>query len=97
MYQSLVTGRRAGLHRKIAEALEQRSEGRLAEAAETRAHHYVLADRKNLAFTYLAMAGTKSLGVFSLDEADRYFASALALLERDAHCAGYKATRRNAR
>ena len=87
VYQSLVTGRRAELHRKIAEALEQRSEGRLAEAAETLAHHYVLADRKDLAFTYLAMAGAKSLGVFSLDEADRYFASALALFERDANCA----------
>jgi class 3 adenylate cyclase len=87
VYQSLVTGRRTELHRKIAEALEQRSEGRLAEAAETLAHHYVLADRKNLAFTYLAMAGAKSLGVYSLDEADRYLSSALALFERDPSCA----------
>jgi tetratricopeptide (TPR) repeat protein len=87
VYQSLVTGRRTELHRKIAEALEQRSEGRLAEAAETLAHHYVLADRKNLAFKYLSMAGSKSLGVYSLDEADRYFASALALFERDPSCA----------
>lgn len=33
------------------------------------------------------MAGAKSLGVFSLDEADQYFASALALYERDPSCA----------
>jgi tetratricopeptide (TPR) repeat protein len=87
VYQSLLTGRRADLHRKIAEALEKRSERRLAEVAETLAHHYALTDRKDLAFTYLAMAGAKSVGVFSLDEADQYFASALALYERDPTCA----------
>jgi len=87
LYESLLTGRRAELHLKIAQALEQRSEGRLAEAAETLAHHYVLTDRNDIAFTYLAMAGAKSLGVYSLDEADRYFASALALFERDPSCA----------
>jgi class 3 adenylate cyclase len=87
VYQSLLSGRRAELHLKIAEALEKRSEGRLAEAAETLAYHYAFTDRKDLAFTYLAMAGAKSLGVFSLDEADRYFASALALYERDPACA----------
>jgi class 3 adenylate cyclase len=88
VYQGLLSGRRADLHRKIAEALEKRSEGRLAEIAETLAHHYALTDRKDLAFTYLAMAGAKSLGVFSLDEADHYFASALAFYERDPACAG---------
>ena len=87
VYQSLLTERRSDLHRKIAEALEKRSEGRLAEAAETLAHHYALTDRKPLAFFYLAMAGAKSLGVFSLDEADQYFVSALALYERDPACA----------
>ena len=87
LYQSLLTGRRAELHLKIAQALERRGEGRLAEAAETLAHHYVLTDRNDIAFTYLAMAGAKSLGVYSLDEADRYFASALALFERDPSCA----------
>lgn len=87
LYQSLLTGRRTELHLKIAQALEKRSEGRIAEAAETLAHHYVLTDRNDIAFTYLAMAGAKSLGVFSLDEADRYFASALALFDRDPSCA----------
>ena len=87
LYQSLLTGRRAELHLKIATALEQRSEGRLAEVVETLAYHYGLTDRNDVAFTYLTMAGAKSLGVYSLDEADRYFASAVALFERDPGCA----------
>jgi class 3 adenylate cyclase/tetratricopeptide (TPR) repeat protein len=86
VYQSLLTGQRAILHRRIAEALEARSSGRLAEVAEALAHHYGFTDRKDLVFTYLAMAGAKGLGVFSLDEADQYFASALALYESDPAC-----------
>lgn len=87
VYQSLLTGRRSALHLKIAEALERRSHGRLTEAADVLAYHYALTDRNDSAFTYLVMAGAKSLGVFSLDEAERYFASALALYERDPNCA----------
>jgi len=88
VYQSLLTARRAELHLRVAQALERRSEGRLAEVAEALAHHYGLTDRHDAAFTYLAMAGAKSLGVFSLDEADRYFAAALALYERAPRCVG---------
>lgn len=87
VYQSLLSDRRAALHLKVAEALERRSEGRLAEVAETLAHHYAKTDRHGPAFTYLAMAGAKALGAFSLDEADRYFAAALALHERNRGCA----------
>jgi len=87
LYQSLLAESAAELHLKIAQELEKRSEGRLAEVAETLAHHYALTNRNGAAFTYLAMAGAKSLGVYSLDEADRYFASALALYERDPSCA----------
>jgi class 3 adenylate cyclase len=87
LYQSLLMDRRAQLHLKIAQALEKRSEGRLTEVAETLAHHYVRTDRNSIAFAYLAMAGAKSLGVYSLDEADQYFATALALFERDPTCA----------
>lgn len=88
VYRSLVSERRAELHLAIGEALEARNEGRLAEAAETLAYHYALTDRTDLAFTYKALAGVKSLGLFSLDEADRYFAAALALYRRDPACAG---------
>jgi hypothetical protein len=83
----LLAGNAAELHLKIGQELEKRSEGRLSEVAEMLAHHYALTNRNDTAFTYLAMAGAKSLGVYSLDEADRYFASALALFERHPGCA----------
>ncbi len=61
LYQSLLTGPRAALHLKIAEEIERRSGNRLAEVVETLAHHYSQTDRADKAFTYLAMAGAKSL------------------------------------
>ena len=81
VYQSLLVDRRSQLHLAVAQALECRSAGRLTEAAETLAQHYAQTDRDDRAFTYLAMAGTKSLGTFSHDEAAQYFASALTLYE----------------
>jgi class 3 adenylate cyclase len=87
VYQSLVAVRRAELHLVIAKALEIRNEDRLSEAAETLAYHFGLTDRSDLAFTYNALAGAKSLGIFSLGEANGYFASALALYQRDPACA----------
>ena len=81
LYQSLLTGPRAALHLKIAEEIERRSGNRLPEVVETLAHHYGQTDRADKAFTYLAMAGAKSLGVYSLDEAERHFAAAIALFD----------------
>ncbi|WP_406645581.1 AAA family ATPase [Aliisedimentitalea scapharcae] len=87
VYQGLVSDRRADLHLAIAEALVQRNQDRLAEVADTLAYHYAQTDRKDLAFRYSALAGAKSLGVFSHDQANRYFASALALYLDDPTCA----------
>ncbi len=87
VYQSLVTDRRSDLHLAIAAALEMRNANRLSEAAETLAHHYAQTSRADLAFQYAALAGAKSLGVFSHDQADQYFATALALYEQDPTCA----------
>lgn len=87
VYQSLASERRTELHLAIAGAIEQRNDGRIAEAAEILAYHYALTDRADLAFTYAAMAGAKSLGVFSLDAANEYFTAALALYRRDPACA----------
>jgi hypothetical protein len=50
-------------------------------------HHYGQTNRAGKAFTYLAMAGAKVLGVYSLDEADNYFAAAIALLDHSPDCA----------
>jgi hypothetical protein len=87
VYHSLLSERRTHLHTAIAEALEKRNDNRLSEAAEILAFHYALTGHTDRAFTYHALAGTKSVGVFSLDEANRYFAAALDLYRNDATCA----------
>ena len=87
LYQSLLTEPRTALHLKIAEEIERRSGNRLTEVAEVLAHHYSQTDRANKAFAYLSMAGSKSLSVYSLDEASTHFTAALALLDKNADCA----------
>ena len=87
LYQSLLTGPRAVLHLKIAEEVERRGGNRLTEVVEILAHHYSQTKRADKALAYLAMAGEKSLGVYSIDEASTYFAAALALLDKDPDCA----------
>jgi class 3 adenylate cyclase len=87
VYQSLLSEPRAALHLTIAGALERRADNRLTEAAEVLAYHYDRTDRRDLAFRYNALAGTKSLGTFSLGEGNRYFARALELYEQDPTCA----------
>jgi len=75
------------LHLKIAVEIERRSGNRLAEVAEVLAHHYSQTDHVGKAFAYLSMAGSKSLSVYSLDEAAAYFTAALALLDKNPDCA----------
>ena len=87
VYHGLLPERRSRLHLVVASALEHRSAGRLAEVAETLAHHFAQTGRKDLAFTYLTMAGVKSLGVFSHADAERYFAAALQLYTAGPDCA----------
>ena len=87
LYQSLLSEPRTGLHLQIAEEIERRSGNRLTEVAEVLAHHYSQTARDDKAFAYLTMAGAKSLGVYSLDEASAHFAAALALLDKNPACA----------
>jgi len=87
LYQSLLTEPRRALHAKIAEEIERRSGNRLTEVAEVLARHYSQTDQTGKAFAYLSMAGSKSLGVYSLDEAAKHFAAALALLDKNPDCA----------
>jgi len=83
LYHSLLTQARKALHLKIAEEIERRSGNRLAEVAEILAHHYSQTDHANKAFDYLSMAGSKSLNVYSLDEASVHFTAALALIDEN--------------
>ena len=87
LYESLLTDARKSLHLRIAEEVERRSGNRLSEVAEILAHHYSQSNRSEKAFVYLSMAGTKSLGVYSLDEATTHFSAALALLDDNPGCA----------
>jgi tetratricopeptide (TPR) repeat protein len=85
LYQSLLREVRTKLHEKVAEEIERRSGNRLTEVAEILAHHYGQTNNAGKAFAYLSMAGSKSLGVYSLDEATTHFAAALALLDKNPH------------
>jgi class 3 adenylate cyclase/tetratricopeptide (TPR) repeat protein len=87
LYQALLTEARTALHAKIAAEIERRSGNRLIEVAEVLAHHYSQTDDIGKAFAYLSMAGAKSLGVYSLDEAATHFTGALVLLDRNPECA----------
>jgi predicted ATPase len=84
---ALVRDARAALHLKIAAEIERRSGNRLAEVAEVLAHHYCQTDRAEKTFVYLAMAGSKCLNVYSLDQASSHFAAALALIDKNPECA----------
>ena len=87
LYQSLLTEARKSLHLKTAEQIERRSDNRLAEVAEVLAHHHRQTDHSDKAFTYLSMAASKSLSVYTLDEATTHFTAALALLDKSPDCA----------
>ena len=87
LYQSLLTDRRKALHLKTADEIERRRGNRLAEVSEDLAYHYSQTDHDEKAFTYLCMAGSKSLGVYSLDEAATHLNAALALLDNNVDCA----------
>ena len=83
LYQSLLTEARAGLHLKVAQEIERRSGNRVTQVAEVLAHHYSQTDQAEKAFAYLLMAGSKSLSVYSLDEASDHLNTALALVDRN--------------
>ena len=87
LYNGLLSASRSALHLKVAEELERRSDNRLVEIAEVLAHHYAETSRNDKAFTYLALAGNKSLDVYSLEEAEQYYRKALAIFEVHNTCA----------
>ncbi len=87
LYNGLLSGPRATVHLKVAEELERRGANRLLEIAETLAHHYAATERADKAFTYLAMAGDKSLDVYSVPEAERYLRQALEVFDAHGACA----------
>jgi len=87
LYDSMLNEQRALLHLKIATEIERLSDNRLFEVAEQLAHHYRQTKRSDKAFQYLVMAGQKSLRVYSLEAAGKYFEDALSLVEATPQCA----------
>lgn len=86
VYHRQLSARRHALHLAIGRATQQRSKGRLNEVSGTLAYHYSLTEQADLGFPFTALAGGQCLRVFSLAEANRYFASALALYKADPTC-----------
>jgi tetratricopeptide (TPR) repeat protein len=86
LYNGLLTAPRSALHLKAAEELERRAGNRLTEIAETLAHHYAATTRADKAFAYLSMAGDKSLDVYAILEAEKYFRQALTVFEAQKTC-----------
>jgi DNA-binding winged helix-turn-helix (wHTH) protein len=79
LYASLLSGPRQALHLAIAREIEARNAGRLGEVADVLAHHYARADHKQKAVEYLALVGRRSLGIYSLDEAEYSLRTALGI------------------
>jgi class 3 adenylate cyclase/tetratricopeptide (TPR) repeat protein len=86
LYTSLLQQPRSALHLAMATEIERRSQNRLSEVAEALALHYGQTDRVDKWFLYLVMAGEKSLGIYSLSEAEQYFQRALSLVEDEPKC-----------
>jgi hypothetical protein len=87
LYRTLLSQALVALHGKVGAELKRRSGNRLSEVAEKLAHHYSLAGQSPEAFIFLSMAGNKSLGVYSIDEAEAHFSRALDLLDQHPNCA----------
>jgi tetratricopeptide (TPR) repeat protein len=87
VYQNLLKAWREELHERVAGALEETHAGRLEEVADTLADHYARTRRADKAARYLALAGERSLGLYSLDEAEARFRQALDLIRAVPGCA----------
>jgi class 3 adenylate cyclase/tetratricopeptide (TPR) repeat protein len=82
IYGTLLERARQQLHQRVAESIEQRGADRSSEWAEALAHHWSRTSRADKAVRYLAMAGTKSLRVYAVEEAHERFRQVVALIER---------------
>lgn len=73
VYDSLLASKRIVLHEQVAQALEVLHVDCLSEYAEALAYHWKKSAQPKKAIPYLAMAGEKSLRVYSLEEANQWF------------------------
>ena len=85
LYESLTTARQVALHRKTAEAIESLYARALDDYVPTLAHHWAKASAPvrdvTRAVEYAQRAGDRALAQLAHDEAIRYYASGLELLD----------------
>jgi ABC-type transport system substrate-binding protein/class 3 adenylate cyclase len=81
-YRTLLSDRRAGLHRRAAEWLETRYAANLDDAFGILAHHWLAAEDEDKAIAYLTRAGDKARQEYALDEAIGHYQELLPLLDR---------------
>ncbi|MDR4498995.1 MAG: AAA family ATPase [Candidatus Scalindua sp.] len=86
IYHSLLSLQREVLHQRVCEAIEHLYASQLEEWVEVLAHHYSRTSCVEKTVYYLTLAGEKSLRVYSLNEADRYFYRAMELIEAVPSC-----------
>ena len=91
LYDSMLSARRSELHQRVAHELERRRANQLTEVAEILAHHYSFTDEAGKTFEYRYLSAKKALGVYLLDEAEKHFREALAVVERVPGCANAEA------
>jgi tetratricopeptide (TPR) repeat protein len=78
----LGSARRAALHRRAAEAIEELHADRLPDQYETLAHHYLNGEVWEQGLRYLARSGEKAVGAGAIREALNYYEQALAVCAR---------------
>jgi class 3 adenylate cyclase/tetratricopeptide (TPR) repeat protein len=88
LYDSMLASRRAELHLRVARELERRRANQLIEVAEILAHHYSFTEEAGKTFEYRYLSARKALGVYLVEEAEKHFRDALAVVDRTPGCAG---------
>ena len=85
VYNTLLSADRQKLHLAVAGVIEKAYPDRVAEFADVLAHHYSRTPETAKAIRFLAMAGEKSLRLYSIEEAHERFDQALKLLRTARH------------
>ena len=81
VYRTVLTPRRAELHQKAAQWLEEQYADNQDEVYGLLAHHWLAADDEDKAIVYLTRAGDKARQEYALDEAIQHYRALLPLLE----------------
>ena len=82
LYNRLSAGQQRLLHGQVAKHLEELHLGQVEEIAGKLARHYHLADERDQACRYYALAGDRAARLFANDEAQLHYSRAIELAER---------------